>query len=161
MMTNLFDLEAMLGIPQGGPQGLFGGLGFEPMSQESLGMLGITNPNAMEFRTPRFDQPFTPFGGFEMQPHGYNLQFPNDPMIPPNTPVNNFGNRVGNGGFFGGGGQAPIPGVTQQRLDQISPANQLRRWVASGMNPAAWNPGQFEQNPLTGRWLDIDMLGGG
>lgn len=52
----------------------FGGLGFAPMSQSSLGMMGISNPYAAAFRTPSYDQPILPFGAAPMPAYGYQMQ---------------------------------------------------------------------------------------
>lgn len=138
--------------------GLFGGLGFQPMSQEGLAGLGISDPLAMEFRTPRYDQPFTPFGMHTLDPFGYQAQFPSvGPQVGGPGPTPGGG---GGGGVSSGHAGGLIPGVSRHYMDLISPVGQLRRWVAQGRNPATWNPRQFKQT-RSGRWLDIDQLGGG
>ena len=69
--------------------GMFGGLGFEPMSMSNLANLGISNPFAMEFRTPRYDQPIQPFGMHTLDPFGYQSQFPAGNVATPQQPRDN------------------------------------------------------------------------
>lgn len=51
-----------------------GDLGFNPMSQNALGLLGIQNPFAMQFTRQTLDQPIMPFGMAPMPRYGYQLQ---------------------------------------------------------------------------------------
>lgn len=51
-----------------------GNLGFNPMSQNALGLLGIQNPFAMQFTRQTLDQPIMPFGMAPMPRYGYQLQ---------------------------------------------------------------------------------------
>lgn len=63
----------------------FGDLGFAPMSQSNLGMMGITNPYAAAFRTPSYDKPIMPFGAAPMPAYGYQMQ---QGLLPQQQPTN-------------------------------------------------------------------------
>jgi hypothetical protein len=70
-----------------------GDIGFTPMTAPMLAMMGISDPNVMQFRTPQYDQPIMPFGAQPMPVYGYQQQFGTGqpgvqpPALPPGQPA--------------------------------------------------------------------------
>lgn len=48
--------------------------GFTPMSAGNLGLLGINNPNVMDWNIPQFGQDIQPFGAPPMPMYGAQMQ---------------------------------------------------------------------------------------
>lgn len=72
-LGNLMPFAQNQSLPQ--MLGAQGDIGFTPMTNPMLAMMGISNPNVMQFRTPQYDQPIMPFGAAPMPAYGYQQQF--------------------------------------------------------------------------------------